>query len=46
MQRLKVEDEVQLADIFKETVERLDVDLNQVYEREWALGRGRDDDKV
>ena len=28
--RLKVEDEVELADVLKQTVERLDVDLNKV----------------
>ena len=43
---LKVEDEVELADVLKEAVERLDVDLDEVHEGERGLGGGGDDDKV
>ncbi|OAQ97517.1 hypothetical protein LLEC1_01948 [Akanthomyces lecanii] len=46
VQRLKVEDEVELADVLKELVERLDVDLDQVDQGERRLGRRRDDDEV
>ncbi len=45
MQRLKVEDEIQLADVFKQAVERLDEDLNQVEQGERGFrGRGDQDE--
>lgn len=43
---LEVEDEVELADVFKEAVQRLDVDLDEVDEGQRRLGRRRDDDEV
>lgn len=46
VQRLKVEDEVQLAHVFKEAIQRLDIDLYQVDERERGLGRRRYYDEV
>jgi hypothetical protein len=46
MQRFEVEDEVQLAYVFEETVEGLDEDLYQIEESEWRFGRGGDDDEV
>lgn len=46
VQRLEVEDQVQLADIFEELIKRFNVDLDQVDERQRRLGRRRDDDEV
>lgn len=46
MQRLEVEDEIQLADILKQLIQRLDVYLYQVDQRERRLRRRRDDDEV
>lgn len=43
---LKVEDEVELADVLKKTVKRLDVDLDEVHEGERGLGGSGDDDEV
>lgn len=44
--RLKVEDEVELADVLEQPVERLDINLDQVDQGERGLGGCRDDDKV
>lgn len=46
VQRLKVEDQIQLAHILKQPVQGLDVDLDQIDQREGRLGRGGDDDEV
>lgn len=43
---LKVEDEVELADVLKEAVEGLNVDLDEVEQSQGALGRGGDDNEV
>lgn len=45
MQALKVEDEVQLAHILEQLVQRLDVDLDQVDQGERRLGGRGDDDE-
>lgn len=46
MQRLEVEDEVELADILEEPVKGLYEDLDQVEKCEWRLGRCADYDEV
>ena len=46
MQRLKTKNEIQLADVGKEAVQRFDKDLNEVDEREGGLGRRADEDEV
>lgn len=46
VQRLEVEDEVQLAYILKQLIQSLDVDLYQIDQGERGLGRGGDDDEV
>ena len=46
MQRLKVENQVQLADVLKEAVEGFDEDLDEVEEGERGFGRGGDEDEV
>lgn len=46
VQRLVVEDEVQLADVFEQAVERLDEDLDQVEQRQRGFRRRADDDEV
>src|SRR5690349_1296481 len=46
MQRFEVEDEVELADIFKEAVERLHEDLDQIEKGEGRFGGGAYDDEV
>lgn len=46
MQRLEVEDEVQLAHVLEQAVQRLDEDLDQVEQGERRLGGGADDDEV
>lgn len=46
MQRLEIEHEVQLTDILKECVEGLDIDLDEVEQRQWGFGGGADEDKV
>lgn len=46
MQRLKIEDEIKLAHVLEEPVQRLDEDLNEVEEGERTLGGGGDDDEV
>lgn len=46
MQRLKVENQIQLADILKQPVQRFDVYLNQIDEGERGLSGGRNDDEI
>lgn len=46
MQGLEVEDEVELAHVLEQLVERLDVDLDEVQQGQRRLGRRRDDDEV
>lgn len=46
MQGLEVEDQIQLAHVLEQAVERLDEDLYQVEQGEGRLGRGADDDEV
>lgn len=46
MQRLEIKDEIQLADILEQPIQRLYVHLDQVDQRQWALGAGAYDDKV
>jgi hypothetical protein len=46
MQRLEVEDQVELAHIFEEAVESLYEDLDEVEEGEGRLGGGADHDEV
>ena len=46
MQRLEVEDEVQLAHVFEQAVEGLDEDLDQVEQGEGGLRRGGDEDEI
>lgn len=46
VQGLEVEDQVELAHIFEEAIERLDEDLDEVEERERRFGRGADYDEV
>jgi hypothetical protein len=45
VQALKVEDEVQLAHVLEQLVQRLDVDLDEVDQGEGRLGGRRDDDE-
>jgi hypothetical protein len=46
VQRLEVEDEVKLAHVLEQAVQRLDVNLDDVDEGQRRLGRRRDDDEV
>ena len=46
MQRLKVEDQIQLADVFEKAVEGFDEDLDQIEQGERGLRRGGDEDEV
>lgn len=46
MERFKVEDEIELADILEQPIEGLDVHLDQVDQRKRRFGGGRDDDEV
>ena len=46
MQCLKVEYQIEFADILKKMVERLDKHMDKVQERERRLGRRADEDKV
>jgi hypothetical protein len=46
MQRLVVEYQIQFAHVLEQPVQRLDVHLDQVDQRQRGLGRRRDDDEV
>ncbi len=46
VQRLEVEDEVELAHVLEEPVERLDEHLDQVEQRQRRLGRRADENEV
>lgn len=46
MQRLKVEDQIQLADVFEKAVEGFDEDLDQIEQGERGFRRGGDEDEV
>lgn len=46
MQRLKVEDQIQLADILKQSIQRLHENLNEIQQSQRGLGRSRNDNKV
>lgn len=46
MLRLEIEDEIQLAHVFEQAVQRLDKDLDQVKQCQRRLGRRADRDEV
>lgn len=46
MQRLKIENQVQLAHILKQPVQGFDEDLDEIEEGERGFGGGGDDDEV
>ena len=46
MQSLEAEDQVKLTDVFEESVQRLDEDLNEVDQGKRGFGRRRDEDEV
>jgi hypothetical protein len=46
MQGLEIEDQVQLANILKQSVQRLDVDLDEIDQGQRRLGRRGYDDEV
>lgn len=46
MQRLKIENHIQFADILKQTVQSLDEDLDEVEQGQGRFGGGGDDDEV
>jgi len=46
MQRLKIEDQIQLAHILEQSIQRLDIHLYQIDQRQRALGARADDDEV
>ena len=46
MQRLEVENQIQLADILEQAVEGLDEDLDEIEEGEGGFGGGGDEDEV
>lgn len=46
MQALEVEDQIELAHVLEQAVQRLDEDLDQVEQRQGGLGRRADQDEV
>jgi hypothetical protein len=46
MQRLKVEDQIQLANVFEQSIQGLDVHLDQVDQSQRGFGGRGDDDEV
>jgi hypothetical protein len=46
MQGLEIEDQIQLADILKQAVQGLDIDLDEVDQGQRALGAGAYDDEI
>lgn len=46
MQRLEIEDQIQLADVLEQPIQSLDIDLDEVDQGQRALGAGADDDEV